>query len=247
MNTNRYLVQQKRRAISLNGPAALHMQTTTGHKLKNVGLGLLGLAGGSFIGMQSGAMTIPGLIVCSIGFAFEKPLVIGLGAGMAVAPTSKKAALAGTDEISGQDQGVDGFKESLTAYKDFWYEKIFMKAPKKKTTTDSAAKTINGLGDVKYFAYPENLSGDELLGLEGPNEPLAIGRDLQIGSLEDYERELAADAMQYASVSGLDLNSIEGTEVEGLEGEEQRLYGADDLSGDDYTVSGPEDVSNMLL
>lgn len=129
---------------------------------------VLVVIGGGVIAAVSGKVAIPiGFLITGAGHYTNNKLIQLLGVGTMAANSFPKA---GT--VQGLD-GLEGVKERLSAYRESLKEKFFIDKILKKGATPT-----NGIGDVQYFAYPDNLNSD-------------------LAALDDIEEQLAQSAMQF--------------------------------------------------
>jgi len=133
---------------------------------------LVGVLGGGLIGAVIGKPAIlVGIGVTGIGHYTGNKLLHLIGIGMMAGNTFQKA----TTSVSGLE-GLDGVKERLQAYRESLKEKFFLdKLMKKKS---GATQATNGVGELQYFSYPDNMNG-------------------HLAALDDIEQQIADSAMQF--------------------------------------------------
>lgn len=159
---------------------------------------LVGVLGGGVVGAAIGKTSLlVGAAVTGIGHFTKSRLTSIFGIGMMASN-----GFQGTDKsVSGTDENkpfVEGVKERILNFKDSMKQKLFV--DKLLKPKDEASATTNGMGEVKYFVYP---NGEE------------VTPQLNLGSMNDLERierQIAESGAQFVN------KQIQGTEgVDGLE------------------------------
>ena len=111
---------------------------------------LVGVIGGGLIGAAMGRVSLgAGALVTGAGHYSGNKLATILGVGMMAANGFQRSK-----GVSGLE-GLDGVKERLQAYKETFSEKLFI-----DKLIAKASKAANGIGDVQYFTYPNEMNGD---------------------------------------------------------------------------------------
>ena len=132
---------------------------------------LIGVLGGGLVGAIVGKPSLAvGIVTTGVGHYTGNKLVQIFGIGiMAANGFQKNAAVSGLE-------GLDGVKERLQAYKESMSEKFYLDKILKKKTAPAA--TTNGIGELQYFTYPDNMNG-------------------HLAALDDIEQQIAESAMQF--------------------------------------------------
>jgi hypothetical protein len=153
---------------------------------------LVAVLGGGLIGSAIGRPSLAiGLVTTGTGHYTQNRLLTLLGIGMMAANGFQKGKA-----VNGLE-GLDGVKERLMAYKENFSEKLYLdKIIKKK----SAAAATNGIGELQYFNYNNDLSGG-------------------LNALESIENQLIESGMQFQQMTGAALPEMEADDEW-----EERLY-----------------------
>ena len=153
---------------------------------------LVAVLGGGLIGSAIGRPSLAiGLVTTGTGHYTQNRLLTLLGIGIMAANGFQKSKA-----VNGLE-GLDGVKERLMAYKENFSEKLYLdKIIKKK----SAAAATNGIGELQYFNYNNDLSGG-------------------LNALESIENQLIESGMQFQQMTGAGL-----AEMEEADQWEERLY-----------------------
>lgn len=153
---------------------------------------LVAVLGGGLIGSAIGRPSLAiGLVTTGTGHYTQNRLLTLLGIGIMAANGFQKSKA-----VNGLE-GLDGVKERLMAYKENFAEKLYLdKFIKQK----SAAAATNGMGELQYFNYNNDLNGG-------------------LNALETIENQLIESGMQFQQMTGAALPEME-TEDEW----EERLY-----------------------
>ncbi len=153
---------------------------------------LVAVLGGGLIGSAIGRPSLAiGLVTTGTGHYTQNRLLTLLGIGMMAANGFQKGKA-----VNGLE-GLDGVKERLMAYKENFSEKLYLdKIIKKK----SAAAATNGMGELQYFNYNNDLSGG-------------------LNALESIENQLIESGMQFQQMTGAALPEMEEDDQW-----EERLY-----------------------
>ncbi len=153
---------------------------------------LVAVLGGGLIGSAIGRPSLAiGLVTTGTGHYTQNRLLTLLGIGMMAANGFQKGKA-----VNGLE-GLDGVKERLMAYKENFSEKLYLdKIIKKK----SAAAATNGMGELQYFNYNNDLSGG-------------------LNALESIENQLIESGMQFQQMTGAVMPEMEEDDQW-----EERLY-----------------------
>lgn len=153
---------------------------------------LVAVLGGGLIGSAIGRPSLAiGLVTTGTGHYTQNRLLTLLGIGMMAANGFQKSKA-----VNGLE-GLDGVKERLMAYKENFSEKLYLdKIIKQK----SAASATNGIGELQYFNYNNDLSGG-------------------LNALESIENQLIESGMQFQQMTGAALPEMEEDDQW-----EERLY-----------------------
>ena len=153
---------------------------------------LVAVLGGGLIGSAIGRPSLAiGLVTTGTGHYTQNRLLTLLGIGIMAANGFQKSKA-----VNGLE-GLDGVKERLMAYKENFSEKLYLdKIIKKK----SAAAATNGMGELQYFNYNNDLSGG-------------------LNALESIENQLIESGMQFQQMTGASLPEMEADDEW-----EERLY-----------------------
>ncbi len=153
---------------------------------------LVAVLGGGLIGSAIGRPSLAiGLVTTGTGHYTQNRLLTLLGIGMMAANGFQKSKA-----VNGLE-GLDGVKERLMAYKENFSEKLYLdKIIKQK----SAAAATNGIGELQYFNYNNDLSGG-------------------LNALESIENQLIESGMQFQQMQGAAM-----PEMEADDDWEERLY-----------------------
>lgn len=155
--------------------------------LKDIAVGVIGggLAGAA-IGKPS---LLTGIGTSLVGHYAGVPLMTSFGFGMMASGTYQLA----TGSVNGLS-GMNGVKERMKLFGDSLKQRLYLdKIIKPKKKEDEGA---NGMGSVQYFKYPNTEN-----------------KELDMGSLDNIEREIARLGEQYErkQMTGMndDMNGIE--------------------------------------
>ena len=153
---------------------------------------LVAVLGGGLIGSAIGRPSLAiGLVTTGTGHYTQNRLLTLLGIGIMAANGFQKSKA-----VNGLE-GLDGVKERLMAYKENFSEKLYLdKIIKKK----SAAAATNGIGELQYFNYNNDLSGG-------------------LNALESIENQLIESGMQFQQMTGAVMPEMEEDDQW-----EERLY-----------------------
>lgn len=178
---------------------------------KNAGFTALDFCIGAFVGGAVGSALgrwslLAGAVTNFLGHHYEVHAVSSMGVGMMASGFQAKVPSAATNGVDGTEADLLGLKDAkervLSFGKGFaqkmWLDKV---VPSLKP-----AASVNGLGEVQYFVYPNETTVGEL----------------DISALERLEAQVKQSAQQYAAkqspVTGIG-------DVDGLEGAiEERIY-----------------------
>ena len=189
--------QYKQNARKKNFLKGMNEELPTKGNVKNTVLEtgkdlLVAVLGGGLIGSAIGRPSLAiGLVTTGTGHYTQNRLLTLLGIGMMAANGFQKSKA-----VNGLE-GLDGVKERLMAYKENFSEKLYLdKIIKQK----SAAAATNGIGELQYFNYNNDLSGG-------------------LNALESIENQLIESGMQFQQMQGAAM-----PEMEADDDWEERLY-----------------------
>jgi hypothetical protein len=141
---------------------------------------IIGVVGGGFAGAAIGKPSLLiGIAITGTGHFMNNRLLTSLGMGMMASNGFQSKSLKGVD-------GVEDMKERLNTYKKSFLEKTYI--DKIKTLQQGKTKATDGVGEVQYFTYPQNL-------LEGANDDFEI--------LNRIENHIANQGLQLSQVNGI--------------------------------------------
>ena len=184
---NTYKVRAKKKGIIQHMSKGLETKGNVKNTLLETGKDLVvGVIGGGLIGAAIGKASLGiGALVTGAGHYANNKMATIFGVGMMAANGFQKGK-----SISGLD-GLDGVKERVQAYKETFSEKLFIdKLIAKKTAA------VNGMGNVQYFNYPNDVSGD-------------------LAALDYIENQITESGMQQMQASeGSFANDITGMEAD---------------------------------
>lgn len=148
---------------------------------------IIGVVGGGFAGAAIGKPSLLiGIAITGTGHFMNNRLLTSLGMGMMASNGFQSKSLKGID-------GVEDMKERLNTYKKSFLEKTYI--DKIKTLQKGKEKATDGVGEVQYFTYPQNL-------LEGATD--------EFDALNRIENHIANQGLQRSQITGI-------TEFEGLD------------------------------
>jgi hypothetical protein len=187
--SNRY----EKKAAKSNIVEHLAHGLPTKHNIKNTLLEtgkdlVIGVLGGGLIGAAIGKPSLlVGLGVAGIGHFTEHNLATLFGIGIMAANGFENHAVSGLD-------GMDGVKERVTAYKDSFADKLYIK--------HIAAKKpgIHGLGDLQFFNYAHDI--DELH--EMRNE-----LSHEMDALDEFEKQIEQSGASHAHSNGINIDEAD--------------------------------------
>ena len=149
---------------------------------------LVGVIGGGLIGAAIGRPSLGvGALVTGIGHYANNKLATIFGIGMMASNGFQKSK--GVNGL----EGMDGVKERLQAYKETFSEKLFL-----DKLTSKKSQATNGMGNVQYFTYPDEMNG-------------------ATPALDYIENQIAESGMQQMEVAGgdfeMDMAGMEADEI----------------------------------
>lgn len=149
---------------------------------------LIGVIAGGFVGAAIGKPSLAiGIGVTGLGHFMGNRLTSLFGIGMMAANGFQPK----TTSVSGLEDGMDGIKDRLTAFKDSFSEKLYLdKFIKKKTDT------VAGLGEYQYFNYANEVAG--------------------LAALNSMEEQLENSAMSRLPIQGGNMGAPEDPAIEGV-------------------------------
>ena len=156
---------------------------------------LIGVVGGGFAGAAIGKPSlIIGVLSTGAGHFFKNRLLVSFGMGMMASNGFQSKSVKGVQGT----QGIEGIKERMATYKNSFLEKTYIDKIKALASKDKQG--TDGLGDVQYFTYPQNL-------LEGADDDLR--------ALNLIEQQVMNHGLQTAQVSGLnDVGTLDAITFE---------------------------------
>lgn len=141
---------------------------------------IIGVVGGGFAGAAIGKPSLLiGIAITGTGHFMNNRLLTSLGMGMMASNGFQSKSLKGVD-------GVEDMKERLNTYKKSFLEKTYI--DKIKAIQQGKTKATDGVGEVQYFTYPQNL-------LEGANDDFEI--------LNRIENHIANQGLILSQVNGI--------------------------------------------
>src|SRR5689334_4392655 len=159
---------------------------------------LVGVIAGGIVGSAVGKPSLGiGVGVTAFGHYRGSRLLSLFGIGMMAANGFQSSS-----SVSGVDDGLEGVKDRVMAFKDSFSQKLYLdKIIKKKTGT-----TVTGMGDLQYFNYANEVAGlAALSNVEDQIENSAMAR-LQmngngIGVAEDEQPSIQGPLAELSDVS----------------------------------------------
>lgn len=148
---------------------------------------LIGVIAGGCVGAAVGRPSLLiGFITSGVGHYLDNRLLTSAGLGMMASNNFVSKSVQGIEGL----EGLEGVKERLQAFKESLAEKVYL--DKLKALKMGGSKQVNGMGEVQYFSYPQNM-------LEGANDDLALLNQIEnqiasaipITGLHDAEYERA--------------------------------------------------------
>ncbi len=149
---------------------------------------VVGVVGGGLVGAAIGTPSLLiGIGMTGLGHYKNSNLAKIFGIGMMASNGFQlKKSMSGLD-------GIDGVKERLQAYKDSFSEKLYIG----KLVSKKAAAT-NGIGDVQYFTYPNEMNGD-------------------LAALDYIENQITESGLQQMEGSGMRFDEqVEGIDTDDI-------------------------------
>jgi len=178
---NRYSQRAKRASLTGN----LTQGLPTKGNIKNTSIETLkDLIGGVIVGGAIGAAVgkpslLVGIGVTGLGHFMGQRLLSQVGVGMMASNIFQKSTVSGLE-------GLDGVKDRLVAFKEGFKEKLYLdKILKKK-------QTVEGIGNLQYFNYPNEVGNTD-------DDDLSGG----LSDLNNVERQLEESAMNRLQISGI--------------------------------------------
>jgi hypothetical protein len=156
---------------------------------------IIGVVGGGVVGAAIGKPSLLiGIAITGTGHFMNNRLMTSLGMGMMASNGFQTKGLKGVEGVD----GIEDIKERINTYKKSFMEKTYL--DKIKTLQKGKSKAVDGMGEVQYFTYPQNL-------LEGANDDYDI--------LNRIENHIANEGMQRAQINGITEfeNSSEANQV----------------------------------
>ena len=184
---NTYKARAKKKGFMQHMSKSLETKGNVKNTLLETGKDLVvGVIGGGLIGAAIGKASLGvGALVTGAGHYANNNMATIFGIGMMAANGFQRGK-----SVSGLD-GLDGVKERVQAYKETFSEKLFIdKLIAKKTAA------VNGIGNIQYFNYPNDVSGD-------------------LAALDYIENQITESGMQQMQASeGSFANDITGMETD---------------------------------
>lgn len=148
---------------------------------------IVGVVGGGFVGAGIGKPSLLiGIAITGVGHYMDNRLITSFGMGMMASNGFQNKSLKGVN-------GIEDMKERLNTYKNSFMEKTYV--DKIKALKQGKTKATDGVGEVQYFTYPQNL-------LEGATD--------EYDALNRIENHIANQGLQRSQITGI-------TEFEGLD------------------------------
>ncbi|MBS1773420.1 MAG: hypothetical protein JST82_11230 [Bacteroidetes bacterium] len=191
---NRYVAEAKKASI-LGQMQALPTKGNVKYTLLETGKDLLiGVVGGGLAGAAIGKPSLLiGLGITGAGHYFDNRLATILGIGMMAANGFQQKSVSGLE-------GLEGIKERIQSYKDSFSEKLYIDKLVKK----AAPAATNGIGELQYFNYQQEVSG---------NDDLSGG----MAALDSIERQIEESGMRRMQMEGAyELEGAYDNDVSGL-------------------------------
>lgn len=164
---------------------------------------VIGVIGGGVLGAIIGKPSlIAGVGVTGAGHFIGNRLVSLIGIGMMAANGFQ------TKAVSGIDDGMEGIKDRVMAFKDSFSEKLYLDKILKKSDA-ATTTTVSGLGDLQYFNYANEVAG--------------------LAALNNVEDQLENSAISRLQMSGHNVGNI-GTELPGINGSLAELSDVSDYN-----------------
>jgi hypothetical protein len=162
---------------------------------------LIGVIGGGLVGSAIGKPSLAiGIGVTGLGHFMGNRLISLAGIGMMAANGFQ------TKTVSGVEDGMEGIKDRMMAFKDSFSQKLYLdKILKKKATTP-----VTGFGDLQYFNYANEVAG--------------------LAALNNVEEQIENSAMARLQMNGGNMGAAD----EGLPGMQGPLAELSDVS--DYNL-----------
>ena len=189
-NDNRYVQNAKKKTFMQHMSTGLDTKGNVKNTVLETGKDLLvGVIGGGLIGAAIGRASLGvGALVTGVGHYANNKLATIFGVGMMASNGFQKGK-----GVSGLD-GLDGVKERLQAYKETFSEKLFL-----DKLTSKKGQATNGMGEVQYFTYPNEMNND-------------------LAALDYIENQIAESGMQQMQMEGGDFDmEMAGMEMEAEE------------------------------
>jgi len=184
---NTYKVRAKKKGFIKHMSKSLETKGNVKNTMLETGKDLVvGVIGGGLIGAAIGKASLGvGALVTGAGHYANNNMATIFGIGMMAANGFQRGK-----SVSGLD-GLDGVKERVQAYKETFSEKLFIdKLIAKKTAA------VNGMGNIQYFNYPNDASGD-------------------LAALDYIENQITESGMQQMQASeGSFANDMTGMETD---------------------------------
>lgn len=141
---------------------------------------VIGVVGGGFVGAGIGKPSLLiGIAITGVGHYMDNRLITSFGMGMMASNGFQSKNLKGVN-------GVEDMKERLNTYKQSFMEKTYI--DKIKALKQGKTKATDGVGEVQYFTYPQNL-------LEGATDDYEI--------LNRIENHISNQGLQLSQVNGI--------------------------------------------
>ncbi|MBO9565550.1 MAG: hypothetical protein J7621_22425 [Niastella sp.] len=111
---------------------------------------LIGVIGGGLVGSAIGKPSLGiGILATGVGHYIDSRLLTLAGIGMMAANGFQ------TKTVSGTDEGMEGIKDRVMAFKDSFSQKLYLDKILKKKDAASTA----GFGNLQYFNYANEVAG----------------------------------------------------------------------------------------
>jgi hypothetical protein len=150
---------------------------------------LIGVIGGGLVGSAIGKPSLAiGIGVTGLGHFMGNRLISLAGIGMMAANGFQ------TKTVNGTDDGMEGIKDRVMAFKDSFSQKLYLdKIIKKKATAPVA-----GFGELQYFNYANEVAG--------------------LAALNNVEEQIENSAMARLQMNGSRMGAADDDGLPGMQG-----------------------------
>jgi hypothetical protein len=154
---------------------------------------IVGVIGGGLVGAAIGKPSLViGIGVTGAGHYMDNRLATLFGIGLMAAngfqPSKSVAGLDGMDMAS--------IKSRMAAYKDSFIEKTYLDKVLHKKIAAASKDTTEGLGDLQFFNYPNDMNGTyrEL--------------DDELSALDSIEEQIEESGMAHMQTTGMNVGDL---------------------------------------